>query len=253
MSTFLPSKDSDTHKAFETILSIENFSSHINEIVEIIYTNEFDKQNLDKILKQHNIKKIDDLKEEILDLLLVYINLVLNDDIISDTEASNIKILKRVFKINEGDFYNFRYDEVYEVLNRQFERIYSDNEINNDEALFKVGLQELFDLSYDQFLELANEQVKAALQRGASLTELDTVFKLPEITRIQADITGRVISQEVKDLVWNRDSGKCTQCGSEQRLEFDHIIPFSKGGSNTYRNIQLLCEECNRKKHNKIG
>ncbi|PKP33897.1 MAG: hypothetical protein CVU00_09280 [Bacteroidetes bacterium HGW-Bacteroidetes-17] len=61
------------------------------------------------------------------------------------------------------------------------------------------------------------------------------------------------ISQEVQDRVWNRDGGRCVKCGSCEKLEFDHIIPFSKGGSNTYRNIQLLCEECNRKKSNKIG
>ena len=63
----------------------------------------------------------------------------------------------------------------------------------------------------------------------------------------------RKISQNVKDKVWNRDQGKCIECGSNEKLEFDHIIPFSKGGSNTYRNIQLLCEECNRKKSNQIG
>ncbi|MCW0489601.1 HNH endonuclease [Riemerella anatipestifer] len=61
------------------------------------------------------------------------------------------------------------------------------------------------------------------------------------------------ISQKVKDMVWNRDGGKCVECGSSEKLEFDHIVPFSKGGSNTYRNIQLLCEPCNRKKSNKIG
>ena len=63
----------------------------------------------------------------------------------------------------------------------------------------------------------------------------------------------RTISQATKDKVWNRDGGKCVQCGSNEKLEFDHIIPFSKGGSNTYRNIQLLCEECNRSKSAKIG
>jgi CRISPR/Cas system Type II protein with McrA/HNH and RuvC-like nuclease domain len=63
----------------------------------------------------------------------------------------------------------------------------------------------------------------------------------------------RRISQNVKDKVWNRDGGVCVNCGSMENLEFDHIIPFSKGGANTYRNIQLLCEQCNRQKSNKIG
>ena len=63
----------------------------------------------------------------------------------------------------------------------------------------------------------------------------------------------RHISQSVKDKVWNRDGGKCVECGSNQNLEFDHIIPHSKGGANTYRNIQLLCEPCNRTKSAKIG
>lgn len=62
----------------------------------------------------------------------------------------------------------------------------------------------------------------------------------------------RHISSKVRLEVWRRDYGKCVECGSKERLEYDHIIPFSKGGSNTARNIQLLCEICNRKKHNKI-
>jgi hypothetical protein len=56
------------------------------------------------------------------------------------------------------------------------------------------------------------------------------------------------ISSEVKREVWRRDEGKCTKCGSRERLEFDHIIPVTKGGSNTARNIELLCEACNRAK-----
>ncbi|WP_231660249.1 HNH endonuclease [Hoylesella saccharolytica] len=65
--------------------------------------------------------------------------------------------------------------------------------------------------------------------------------------------TREPIPQEVQDAVWRRDGGRCVKCGSQENLEFDHIIPFSKGGSNTIRNIQLLCEKCNRSKSNKIG
>jgi len=56
------------------------------------------------------------------------------------------------------------------------------------------------------------------------------------------------IPDDVKLFVWQRDGGRCVKCGGQQNLEFDHIIPVTKGGSNTARNIQLLCEKCNRAK-----
>ncbi len=43
------------------------------------------------------------------------------------------------------------------------------------------------------------------------------------------------------------------ECSSRERLEYDHIIPIAKGGSNTARNLQLLCELCNRKKGSSIA
>jgi TPR repeat protein len=62
----------------------------------------------------------------------------------------------------------------------------------------------------------------------------------------------RAISSEVRREVWRRDEGKCVKCGSRERLEYDHIIPVSKGGSNTARNIELLYENCNRTKSDSI-
>lgn len=60
------------------------------------------------------------------------------------------------------------------------------------------------------------------------------------------------IPEEVKFEVWRRDQGRCVMCGSKENLEFDHIIPFSKGGATTARNLQLLCQNCNRHKSDKI-
>ncbi len=65
---------------------------------------------------------------------------------------------------------------------------------------------------------------------------------------LQNKSEARIIPEDVRFEVWRRDGGKCVKCGSQRGLEFDHIIPFSKGGSNTARNIQLLCETCNRSK-----
>jgi hypothetical protein len=60
------------------------------------------------------------------------------------------------------------------------------------------------------------------------------------------------IPEEVRVGVWRRDQGKCARCDGRRNLEYDHIIPVSKGGSNTIRNIELLCEECNRQKRDEI-
>lgn len=60
------------------------------------------------------------------------------------------------------------------------------------------------------------------------------------------------IPESVRLFVWQRDRGRCVKCGSRERLEFDHIIPVVAGGSSTERNIQLLCESCNRSKGSTI-
>lgn len=173
----------------------------------------------------------------------------LTDHIISKNERDNIELLKIYFKIKEGDFIEHRYSEIEDVLLRQFERQFVDNKIDYMESKHNVYLQEIFDLSYDQFDKFKEREVINALARGADITDLDTA-KYPRSASLRTVVAGRSVSQEVKDLVWNRDDGKCRECGSNHSLEFDHIIPFSKGGSNTYRNIQLLCEACNRKNLN---
>jgi hypothetical protein len=60
----------------------------------------------------------------------------------------------------------------------------------------------------------------------------------------------RYISETTKKVVYTRDGGKCQCCGSSISLEYDHITPYSCGGSNDASNIQLLCLECNRSKSN---
>ena len=60
----------------------------------------------------------------------------------------------------------------------------------------------------------------------------------------------RYISATTKQIVYSRDGGVCQCCGSSLNLEFDHITPFSCGGSSDASNIQLLCLKCNRSKSN---
>jgi hypothetical protein len=63
----------------------------------------------------------------------------------------------------------------------------------------------------------------------------------------------RLIPSWVKVEVWKRDRGRCVECGATTVLHFDHIIPYSKGGSSKDpANIQVLCGRHNLAKHDKI-
>lgn len=62
----------------------------------------------------------------------------------------------------------------------------------------------------------------------------------------------RRISQHIKTTVWQRDQGQCVQCHATEYLEFDHIIPHSKGGATSVNNLQLLCRKCNQAKGSSI-
>jgi hypothetical protein len=63
----------------------------------------------------------------------------------------------------------------------------------------------------------------------------------------------RIIPTPIKLEVWKRDGGKCVTCGASDELHFDHILPFSKGGTSMkVENIQLLCARHNLEKSSNI-
>jgi len=44
---------------------------------------------------------------------------------------------------------------------------------------------------------------------------------------------------------WNH---RCAYCNSEEDLTIDHIVPQSKGGSDTTENVVCCCKSCNQSK-----
>lgn len=245
----------------------------IGAVVELLATARASKGQLDATLRAHQITDAADLKEDFLDLLLHYVRECLGDHRLSIQEISAIRTLRRLFRIPEEDLYRERKDRLRLLLTLEMEWLLKDLRIDPEEALHKADLQEALGLSYDQFLELTEDPTadvveslfaRAALNRGSTdeqknallrdLMALDTVVTLNYEQRRQLydEIvpTGpsRGIDPDVRREVWRRDSGRCVDCGSQAFLEFDHIIPFSKGGSSTARNIRLLCQDCNRKK-----
>jgi len=156
-------------------------------------------------------------------------------------EASLEQLLK---DITSGYSSQSFYDKFYEIHQREIEiqkRAYERRLADIEEQRTKDEIkQKLLEKEKRKRLE------KEALQE---LIEEGEIFS----ARSESESNREPISKDVMDRVWNRDGGKCVRCGSQENLEFDHIIPVSKGGATTYRNLQLLCQKCNREKSNNIG
>lgn len=122
--------------------------------------------------------------------------------------------------------------------------------------LLKIGKTSIKYRVCDHFLNFFDDEEIEFLNQleieFSNLKEVNFIFnKENQVFKIEN--RSRYIPAMVKKKVWRRDGGKCVSCGSTVDLEFDHIVPYSKGGSNTEKNIQLLCAKCNKKKSNNVG
>jgi hypothetical protein len=105
-----------------------------------------------------------------------------------------------------------------------------------------------------QRVEKPESIIRLTEDEPLAYTILDGAIALALQTRLskQGGLPQRHIPREVRQRVWQRYGGRCAECGAAQYLEFDHVIPVAKGGSNSDSNVQLLCRGCNLKKSDLI-
>jgi len=166
-------KDNDLQKAFELIANSSQ-KEYIRRIAKLVVDNEITKPKIQNILSEFKIQNIKDIKSELLDTLIEYAVLVLEDNVLTENEKTNFHFLKLYFEIKAGDFYKNKYQKIKMILEKEFEKLYADDLITADESEYTVILQDMFDLTYDQFDKLKEDIIRKSIERGASITDLDT-------------------------------------------------------------------------------
>lgn len=65
---------------------------------------------------------------------------------------------------------------------------------------------------------------------------------------------GELQGYEIREYLLEKWKRRCAYCGTKTgRLEIDHIVPKSKGGTDKVSNLTLSCLKCNQKKGNKTA
>jgi len=100
---------------------------------------------------------------------------------------------------------------------------------------------------------------KSVVEELPILTSKKTILKTqdePEPPKRPSSFVERKpISIRKRFFVFKRDHFSCVFCGNSGvgvRLELDHKVPISKGGTDDLDNLQTLCFECNRGKRDSL-
>lgn len=98
------------------------------------------------------------------------------------------------------------------------------------------------------------DQTRASKTHLQSKSNPQSLEQVSETNRIDRQAARQPISKTLRDQVLKRDHYYCVTCEASPlldkkvKLEIDHVVPVSRGGTNDTHNLQTLCHNCNQKK-----
>lgn len=184
-------------------------------------------------------------------------------------KVSNVSYLKGVERkggffspLTERTYYTFFYKEwKREVSESEFEKL-QDAKDDDPVVVMRISDVTVWWFGDDYYVDsdgLSSEEVLLTLwdrlrKRQRKFEKLRAEAAAIDEAQVVIESQGRArISSEVKRIVFERDGGACAKCGATADLQFDHIIPVSRGGNSSPANLQVLCGSCNRKKSESIA
>lgn len=145
----------------QELIARKDYPEVIKAALQLIIDGQMNSLALDKVLAEKGIRRITDIKEKTLDILLDYADIILEDDVLTPEELTNLKMLKLFFRIEEGDFQkNNKFNRVQTIIIKQLEKLYADNILDEQEALHQSDLQGVFGLGFDEYEKIVQKVVR---------------------------------------------------------------------------------------------
>ncbi|WP_425148079.1 TerD family protein [Deinococcus sp.] len=182
--------------------------------------------------------------------------------------AGILPTIRSTLILESGEIAHFEAPTTYRHITASRTRLLPGRLTLTSKQLHFVGPEGGWNIQYAKVLRIeelsGGVNLELGIKKGSGVYQVDRSLllaaTLDALVRIQKRLmlipqtekASRHIPQAVRNQVWQHDQGKCRECGDSNYLEFDHIIPFSKGGASSFGNLQLLCRRCNLKKGDRL-
>jgi 5-methylcytosine-specific restriction endonuclease McrA len=84
---------------------------------------------------------------------------------------------------------------------------------------------------------------------GTKFHTVSAEYHIPAVVRLQRYVNVPYRGVELSRMnIFKRDNHSCQYCGSQRDLSIDHVIPRSRGGGSSWKNLVTACKPCNAKK-----
>lgn len=148
-------------QSLSILIERNNYPDLTKKLLHIITdskSSSFDVIARNNLLTEQNVRRISDIKNYTLNVVVDYAQLCLEDGILTSEEIKNVTLLKLFLGIKEGDFYrNGKKSIVKELLTKQLQLMFADGIIDAKEAILMSDMQGLFGLSYTEYEEFVQE------------------------------------------------------------------------------------------------
>jgi len=152
-------------EVFRKYLDTRNLSDPIRSVVELLTSDVFSSDSFDRLVATEVQPNNLDIRENLLDLILVFARSCVDDHRLSEEEIYELENISMIFRINKSDFRRLRSDAVNEIIYAQAVWILEDDYVTEKEEILQNDLQRLFGFSYDQYVSLLRPFAKQQIKR----------------------------------------------------------------------------------------
>jgi hypothetical protein len=159
----MTSSDDILRRHFSAVLADAGSTGAVGEILSLLSQGCLKRAAFAEIIERHELNRESWFSKQRLDLVLGYVSALVADGDLDAEHLKAISNLKNCLGVTEGDFVSLRPAEVAAILAGELEQILEDDSIDEEEDLRQADLQDVFDLSYDQYLQLTRIEFERAM------------------------------------------------------------------------------------------